>query len=129
MTGRGGLSGDAAAELSEQVKVLGEKFLQRTAGQILVFQEQLARLAAGDCSVLTPITEVAHKIHGSGAVFGFATLSECAGRLEELSIRMTGESRSAEAATCLEWSEQLKRELAQLSEELHAAVMSAGRSK
>lgn len=118
-------SSELRARLSDQVKVLGDKFLQRTAGQVLVFEEQLESLAAGDRAVLTPIAEVAHKIHGSGAVFGFDEISESAGRLELLSGRMANEAQSAASDAHVQWAKQLKQEVVLLSRALQAAIKAA----
>jgi HPt (histidine-containing phosphotransfer) domain-containing protein len=77
---------DGEEQLREQVKVLGEKFLLRTEGQITTLREQLRRLRAGDHEALGVIQEVTHKIHGSGAMFGFAALSDRAGEIERLVV-------------------------------------------
>jgi HPt (histidine-containing phosphotransfer) domain-containing protein len=77
-------SSPGEAELREQVKVLGEKFLLRTADQITTLRAHVARLRAGDEDVLVAMQELAHKIHGSGAMFGFAALSDRAGEIEHL---------------------------------------------
>jgi len=77
-------SSSGEAELREQVKVLGEKFLLRTADQITTLRAHVARLRAGDEDVLVAMQELAHKIHGSGAMFGFAALSDRAGEIERL---------------------------------------------
>ena len=75
---------DGEEQLREQVRILGEKFLLRTAGQITTLREQMLRLRAGDREALAVIQELTHKIHGSGAMFGFAELSEQAGEMERL---------------------------------------------
>jgi CheY-like chemotaxis protein len=80
----------AEAQLRDQVKALGEKFLTRTAGQIVILREYLARLRSGDQEALTGIQELSHKIHGSGAMFGFAELSEAAGEIERLTVAASG---------------------------------------
>lgn len=80
----------AEAQLRDQVRILGEKFLIRTATQIATLREQLARLRGGDPGALTAIQELTHKIHGSGAMFGFATLSEAAGEIEQLTVSASG---------------------------------------
>lgn len=77
-------SSSVEAELREQVKVLGEKFLRRTADQIITLRAYVASLRGGDQDVLVGMQEMAHKIHGSGAMFGFAALSDRAGELERL---------------------------------------------
>jgi len=77
---------DGEEQLREQVKLLGEKFLLRTAGQITTLREQMLRLRAGNRDALVMIQELTHKIHGSGAMFGFADLSERAGEMERLVV-------------------------------------------
>ena len=77
-------SSSGEAELREQVKVLGEKFLLRTADQIVTLRAHVASLRSGDRDALVAMQELAHKIHGSGAMFGFAALSDRAGEIERL---------------------------------------------
>jgi len=77
-------SSSGEAELREQVKALGEKFLLRTEDQIATLRAYVASLRSGDRNVLVGMQELAHKIHGSGAMFGFAALSDRAGEIERL---------------------------------------------
>lgn len=77
-------SSSGEAELREQVKALGEKFLLRTADQVVTLRAHVASLRSGDKDVLVGMQELAHKIHGSGAMFGFAALSDRAGEIERL---------------------------------------------
>jgi HPt (histidine-containing phosphotransfer) domain-containing protein len=77
-------SSSGEAELREQVKALGEKFLLRTSEQITTLRAYVASLRSGDRNVLAGMQELAHKIHGSGAMFGFAALSDRAGEIERL---------------------------------------------
>jgi HPt (histidine-containing phosphotransfer) domain-containing protein len=77
-------SSSAEAELREQVKLLGEKFLIRTADQITTLRAQVASLRSGDRDALVGMQELAHKIHGSGGMFGFTDLSDRAGEIERL---------------------------------------------
>jgi HPt (histidine-containing phosphotransfer) domain-containing protein len=77
---------DGEEQLREQVKILGEKFLLRTADQVTTLREQSQRLRAGDRAALGVIQELTHKIHGSGAMFGFADLSDRAGEIERLIV-------------------------------------------
>jgi HPt (histidine-containing phosphotransfer) domain-containing protein len=79
-------AGLADAQLREQVKALAEKFLTRTEGQIGQLREHVRQLRAGDADALQAIQELAHKIHGSGAMFGFAALSQHGGEIERLSV-------------------------------------------
>lgn len=82
--------------LRTQLGTLGEKFLQRTSDQLLIMREQLAAVAAGDAGALQLIQELAHKIHGSGAMFGFPLLSECGGELERVSAEARPDSEAAQ---------------------------------
>ncbi len=78
-----------ADQLREHVKALGEKFLQRTATQIAQLREAIERLATvGEPAALRTVQDLAHKIHGSGAMFGFDRISDLAGELQELSVRL-----------------------------------------
>jgi len=87
------------AELREQVKVLAAKFLQRTASQIPQLQNELERLAAtGDRNALRIIQDIVHKIHGSGAMFGFDLISERAGDLEKFTTRVPADAESTALA-------------------------------
>jgi|KBSMisStaDraftv2_1062788.scaffolds.fasta_scaffold179210_2 HPt (histidine-containing phosphotransfer) domain-containing protein len=83
-------SSSGEAELREQVKALGEKFLLRTADQITLLRAHVASLRSGDRDVLVGMQELAHKIHGSGAMFGFAALSDRAGEIERLIAAQPG---------------------------------------
>jgi len=90
-------SSSGEAELREQVKVLGEKFLLRTADQIITLRAHVASLRSGDRDVLVGMQELAHKIHGSGAMFGFAALSDRAGEIERLIAAAETEPAAARA--------------------------------
>jgi chemotaxis protein histidine kinase CheA len=92
----------AEAQLREQVKVLGEKFLLRTAGQITTLREHVVRLRGGDRDALAAIQELAHKIHGSGAMFGFAALSEAGGEIERLTMAAAGSDVSDRLDTLID---------------------------
>lgn len=70
--------------LRAQVSTLGDKFLARTRGEVALMRELIERLGRGESQVLQDLRDLAHKIHGSGAVFGFVTLSEIASEIEHL---------------------------------------------
>jgi HPt (histidine-containing phosphotransfer) domain-containing protein len=73
-----------AARVRQQVTELGEKFLGRTQAEAVVLHVLIERIQGGDTSVLPELERMAHKIHGSGAMFGFPAVSECAGEIEHL---------------------------------------------
>jgi len=87
---------DSEEQLREQIRILGEKFLLRTAGQITTLREQLLRLRSGDREALVIIQELTHKIHGSGAMFGFADVSDRAAQIERLVVAGATGSESLE---------------------------------
>ncbi len=119
------MSGKMTEEkLREHVKALGEKFLQRTAVQIVQLREALERLATrGDPAALRTIQDLAHKIHGSGAMFGFGRISELAGDLQVLSVRLDGPPGNPDRAAL----EALAADMGPGLEALAAAFTAAGR--
>jgi HPt (histidine-containing phosphotransfer) domain-containing protein len=107
------------AQLREQVKILGGKFLQRTATQVPQLRAEIERLATtGDPEALRIVQELAHKIHGSGAMFGFESISDVAGELQLLSVRTDEPDRKTPMAIAAELHLVLNR----LAAALNAAV-------
>jgi HPt (histidine-containing phosphotransfer) domain-containing protein len=111
-----------AGRLREQIGTLGEKFVKRTADQVIALQQQLRAFAQGDRSALPAIGAVAHQIHGSGAVFGFNSISEAGGVLELLSAQLDREITSAGVTAD---AQQLTR-LSAAVEQLERAVNQEG---
>jgi chemotaxis protein histidine kinase CheA len=111
------------AELRDQVKTLGEKFLLRTSGQILQLRTELERWAAGgDLDALRTFQEIVHKIHGSGAMFGFNLISDLAGNLEELALGFGNRATAPEGASNAARATQMRPVLEQLAEAVTAAA-------
>ena len=108
-------------QLREQVSALGQKFLLRTRDETNVLRELTARLCQGDVSALAQLQEMAHKIHGSGAIFGFSAISECGGEIERLGEQLAA-PRAAPAAGLDRDALQC---LAQCIERLASAVAAA----
>lgn len=73
-----------AEKLRQQLQEIGTRFLQRTLREIEPFDELRRRLRAGDRSCLEEIQRLAHRIHGSGAMFGFDAISTHAREIELL---------------------------------------------
>jgi two-component system cell cycle response regulator len=72
------------ARLRDHVAQLSGKFLERTAAQALTLRRLFDSLQGGDATYVTAMHDIAHKIHGGGAMFGFPAVSECAGEIERL---------------------------------------------
>lgn len=71
--------------LQAQLSALSAQFLERTRGHVDLLKSLLERIGRGDAAALLELRAVAHKIHGSGAMFGFAAISEPAGEIEAAS--------------------------------------------
>lgn len=67
-----------------QLQDIGERYLRRTLREAEQLQELASKGIAGDAACAKQTEQLAHKIHGSGAMFGFYEVSECAGQIERL---------------------------------------------
>ena len=125
MSGNEDAKAKAERQLREQVEALGVKFLQRTLDQATSLRELLACLSKGDESVLARMQELSHKIHGSGAMFGFEEVSRVGGEIEQLCYdrRQAGEAAAAQGTADL--VQRLHRGI----EELARATQSAQESQ
>jgi HPt (histidine-containing phosphotransfer) domain-containing protein len=81
-------------ELQQQIASIGTRYLQRTLTELPRLYELCAQPDGG---ALAEIERLAHKIYGSGAMFGFEQISERAREVELLAAR-----RAAEPATMSE---------------------------
>jgi HPt (histidine-containing phosphotransfer) domain-containing protein len=109
---------DAEARLRGEVRALGEAFLARTAAQLAELRAQLARFCAGDSGVLASMQQLAHTIHGGGAIFGFEALSDRAAELEHQCVQAAqhqpGAARAAMAHSLTRCLEALEAAFTQL---------------
>jgi len=83
---------DKEARLLGQLAGIRESFLRRTQGDLPLLRELLARIQAGDSTGLVQLQTYAHRIHGGGATFDFAAISESAGQVENLLDVLIGTS-------------------------------------
>jgi HPt (histidine-containing phosphotransfer) domain-containing protein len=90
---------DGTASVRQQVSELGEKFLRRTQAEATVLSDLVERIRAGDLTVLAEMERMAHKIHGSGAMFGFPAVSECAAEIEHLAEHLMSAQGGADVHT------------------------------
>ena len=110
------------ARLRNQVAGLAGKFLQRTGAQAVTLRELVIGLKAGDLSGLTSMHEIAHKIHGSGAIFDFPAVSECAGELERLSENLLASDSSIDPASQLLIRQRLEACIRRLTDAIESAA-------
>lgn len=73
---------DERDELQRKIADIGGRYIQRTAGEIAGLRDMIAKVRAGNASAGKDIEHLAHKIYGSGAMFGFEAVSEQARALE-----------------------------------------------
>lgn len=89
-----------SAELQSQMDEIGSRFLDRVLAEFDAMEKALALFRSGDAEAAGALEMFAHRIHGSSAVFGYASLSDAAGALE--SLLASGQSSANPAATAPE---------------------------
>jgi HPt (histidine-containing phosphotransfer) domain-containing protein len=106
---------DDREKLARQMHEIGDRYLRRTLGEL----EKLRQLVpgAGDPAKLKEIEHLAHKIHGSGAMFGFDAVSTLAGTIETLA---SGSAQNTGLPS------ELEQQIAALTEQVQAAARERG---
>jgi HPt (histidine-containing phosphotransfer) domain-containing protein len=69
-------------ELQQKIADIAGRYIQRTAGELNRLRDLIGQVRAGNAGALKDIEHLAHKIYGSGAMFGFEAVSERARALE-----------------------------------------------
>ena len=73
---------DERDELQQKISDIGGRYIQRTAGELARLRELIANVRTGNTAAVKEIEQLAHKIYGSGSMFGFEAVSEQARELE-----------------------------------------------
>jgi HPt (histidine-containing phosphotransfer) domain-containing protein len=73
---------DERDELQQKIADIAGRYIQRTAGELAGLHELIAKVRAGDSAAVKEVEQLAHKIYGSGSMFGFEAVSEQARELE-----------------------------------------------
>jgi len=109
------------ATAQRQLRQLAGRFLQRTRDEAVLLSALAEHAYDGDPVVTEQMERLAHKIHGSGSMFGYRALSACASDLESMveAIR----KRNASAGATIEPGELL--ELLECTRRLAQAVEAA----
>jgi HPt (histidine-containing phosphotransfer) domain-containing protein len=71
-------------KLKKQLDSIGARYIARTLGEMGGLKETSRQALNGSPAAFKDVEQLAHKIHGSGAMFGFDRLSECAGEVERI---------------------------------------------
>jgi HPt (histidine-containing phosphotransfer) domain-containing protein len=80
------------ANINERLVELSKRYLQRSSDEVLLLREQLEAVASNRVIALKEIEIIAHRIRGSGAMFGFEAISDISGELEMLAVDVTRQS-------------------------------------
>lgn len=99
-------------QLQEQIADIGSRYLQRTLGELVALRDCLDGARQGSMDALKQLGQMAHKIHGSGAMFGFDAVSERASAIERLARSTCTEPTLDTLAVCID----------ELEEEVHRQV-------
>jgi HPt (histidine-containing phosphotransfer) domain-containing protein len=73
---------DERDELQQKIADIAGRYIQRTAGELGGLRELIAKVRAGNTDAAKEVEQLAHKIYGSGSMFGFEAVSEQARELE-----------------------------------------------
>jgi HPt (histidine-containing phosphotransfer) domain-containing protein len=73
--------------MQQQLSEIGSRYLKRTLNELGQLREMLDKVRGGDTARIKDIEHFAHKIYGSGAMFGFEEVSIHAGEIEQLAVQ------------------------------------------
>ena len=100
-------------QLQQQMAEIGNRYLKRTLGELPRMRELIAALHPGATDAIVELEHIAHRMHGSGAMFGFDAVSEQAHVIESIaSQRALDETHAAELGRHLVALEGLVKEAA-----------------
>jgi chemotaxis protein histidine kinase CheA len=77
---------NSAQELQDKLHSLGERYLRRTHSEMTQLDACLLQMRQGEDGARKEMERLMHKIRGSGAMFGFDDVSDCAGAAEQLCV-------------------------------------------
>jgi two-component system OmpR family response regulator len=104
----------------EEVQALREAFIARTRHEVVAMRDLLSRSTQGDRDALVQLEKLTHRIHGTGAVFGFSAISDCAEVIERMTERLLAQNGTGESVR----DTQAVRDLQARYEQLAAEVSS-----
>jgi chemotaxis protein histidine kinase CheA len=108
---------DSAAQMTELMRTLGARLIERTRGEIVTMRKQAEHLRAGDREVAMKFRHWAHRLHGTGASLGMAPISHRGGQMERLLVEALGSEGALDARTgeaVLEHVDRLEEDLKKL---------------
>ncbi|MGH6610906.1 MAG: Hpt domain-containing protein [Burkholderiaceae bacterium] len=112
---------DDRDKLQQQMLEIGNRYLSRTLGELASLHDLMDKVRGGldseRAACLKDIERMAHKIYGSGAMFGFDEVSE---RAREVELLAAGGTQQAE------FIRRLESGVAALDEQVRAAARARG---
>ena len=114
--------------LRQQMASIGVRYLGRTLGELQRMRELLQAALNGTPALFKDLEHLAHKIHGSGAMFGFDALSDRAGEIEHIAGFLAKGEGPDEYKSMSESDlhQRLREGVAQLTESTHKAARERG---
>ncbi len=76
--------------LKDKMAEIGARYLARTLSELAQVRELADKYAAGSPTALKELERAVHKIHGSGAMFGFDEMSARARDVEHIAVQLGG---------------------------------------
>ena len=116
-------------KLKQQLDSIGTRYITRTLGEMDRLKEiSQQALNGGAAAAFKDVEHLAHKIHGSGAMFGFDRLSQCAGEVEHIAGFLAKGEGPDEYKTLSPETlcEKLREGVARLDESARAAARERG---
>ncbi|MGH8179335.1 MAG: Hpt domain-containing protein [Steroidobacter sp.] len=101
---------------------IGDRYLRRTIGETQRLRELLGDARRGDTAALVEILQMAHKVHGSGAMFGFDVISGAAERLQRFVEAYVTAGQPAGS----DFLRQCEHLIKNLEAEVHKAALAQG---
>jgi HPt (histidine-containing phosphotransfer) domain-containing protein len=113
--------------LREQLAHIGARYLTRTLGELRQIDELAAKADAGCAEALKELKRMAHKIHGSAAMFGFGEVSTHAREVEQIAAELGGKiSEGSQDIDEAALRQRLKRSVGELGQVTRAAAKASG---
>jgi len=116
-------------DMQRKMAEIGSRYLARTITELGDLQRMVTQLPTGGNATLKEIEILAHRIRGSGAVFGFAKLSDIAGTIEMLAVDSALIDPRSKMRNDVQLAEQFAVHLQHLVSETQAAVAAAAAQK
>jgi HPt (histidine-containing phosphotransfer) domain-containing protein len=109
------VSSEPRVQLTAKLAELAQRYLRRTADEVVAIRAAVERYAGGDLNALREIERAAHRIRGSGGMFGFNAVGDAASEIE---IAAGGDVKA----------EQLRPLAEKLDAQIHAALRANGQA-